>query len=93
MTILRRAHATGAGPNSPAVGLLINVATSVLFPILILQDQPSAAQLIGYGVSIPYNFVAIVGLWRAAEGYNGPAIHADLARSVTVMLMAALSLT
>jgi len=65
----------------------------VLFPILITQDQPSAALLIGYGVSLPYNFVAIVGVWRAAARYDGSAIHADLPRGVTVLLMAALSLT
>ncbi|WP_116134788.1 hypothetical protein [Tropicimonas sp. IMCC34043] len=75
------------------VGLLVNVATSLLFLILITQDQPWAALLIGYGVSLPYNFVAIVGVWRAAARYHGPAIHADLARGATVVLMAALSLT
>lgn len=76
-----------------AVGLLVNVATSALFLILIMQDLPWAALLIGYGLSLPYNVVAIVGVWRAAARYDGPAIHADLARGATVMLMAALSLT
>ncbi len=46
-----------------------------------------------YGVSLPYNVVAIVGVWRAAGRYDGPAIHADLARGATVLLMAVLSLT
>ncbi len=75
------------------VGLLVNIVTSVLFLILILQDLAWAALLIGYGVSLPYNVVATVGVWRAAVCYDGPAIHADLARGATVLLMATLSLT
>ena len=75
------------------VGLLVNVVTSVLFLILIMQDQAWAALLIGYGVSLPYNVVATTGVWRAAVRYDGPAIYADLARGATVLLMAALSLT
>jgi len=75
------------------LGLLVNVVTSVLFLILITQDLVWAALLIGYGVSLPYNTVAVVGVWRAAACYDGPAIHADLARGATVALMAALSLT
>jgi hypothetical protein len=75
------------------VGLLVNIVTSVLFLVLIMQDLAWAALLIGYGLSLPYNFVATVGVWRAAVRYDGPAIHADLARGATVLLMAALSLT
>lgn len=75
------------------VGLLVNVVTSVLFLILITQDLAWAALVIGYGVSLPYNAVAVVGVWRAAARYDGPAIHADLARVATVVLMMALSLT
>jgi hypothetical protein len=75
------------------VGLLVNIVTSVLFLILIIQDLAWAALLIGYGVSLPYNVVATVGVWRAAVRYDGAAIHADLARGATVLLIAALSLT
>ena len=75
------------------IGLLVNVVTSVLFLIFIMQNLAWAALLIGYGVSLPYNVVATVGVWRAAVRYDGPAIHADLARGATVLLMAALSLT
>jgi len=31
--------------------------------------------------------------WRAASRYDGPTMHADLARGATVALMAVLSLT
>lgn len=74
-------------------GLMVNIITSVLFLILIMQDLAWAAFLIGYGVSLPYNVVATVGVWRAAVHYDGPAIHADLARCATILLMATLSLT
>ncbi|MFP4239988.1 MAG: hypothetical protein ACLFRZ_11875, partial [Rhodosalinus sp.] len=40
-----------------AVGLLVNIATSILFLMLVLQDQPLAGMLIGYGLSVPYNIV------------------------------------
>ena len=44
------------------VGLLVNIATSILFLVLILQEQPLAAMLVGYGLSVPYNIVATVGV-------------------------------
>jgi hypothetical protein len=75
------------------LGLLINVATSLLFLILIFQDLPLAALFAGYAVSVPYNIVATVGVWRSAARYPGPSLHADLARIVTVILMAALTVT
>jgi hypothetical protein len=75
------------------LGVLVNVVTSVLFLILITQDLAWPALVIGYGVSLPYNLVALVGVWRSAARYDGPVIHADLARGATVVLMATLSLT
>ena len=75
------------------VGLLVNIATSILFLVLILQDQPLVAVLVGYGISVPYNVVATVGVWRSAARYAGPSLHADLACIVSVILMAGLTLT
>ena len=76
------------------VGLLVNIATSILFLVLILQEQPAGpALLVGYGLSVPYNIVAIVGVFRSAARYDGPPLHADLARLASVLLMSALTLT
>lgn len=75
------------------IGILVNLVTSVLFLTLIMQDLAWAALMIGYGVSVPYNVVAVAGVWRAASRYDGPNIHADLARGATIVLMAALSFT
>lgn len=58
-----------------------------------MADQPLAAVLIGYGLSVPYNIVATVGVWRSAARYGGPSLYANLARIVTVTLMTGLTLT
>lgn len=74
-------------------GLLVNVTTSILFLVLITLDLPWLALAVGYGLSVPYNVVALVGVWRAAARYQGPGHHADLARGVSAILLAGLSLT
>ncbi len=74
-------------------GLLVNVTTSILFLVLITLDLPWIALVVGYGLSVPYNLVALVGVWRAAARYQGPGHHADLARGVSAILLVGLSLT
>jgi hypothetical protein len=74
-------------------GLLVNVTTSILFVILITNDLPVPALLVGYGLSVPYNIVAVVGVWRSAARHDGPKLKADLARWASVILMIVLSLT
>ena len=74
-------------------GLLVNVTTTILFVVLITNDLPVPALFVGYGLSLPYNFVAVVGVWRSASRHDGPAHHADLARGASVILMTVLSLT
>lgn len=75
------------------LGLLINIATSILFWMLLLRDQPVAALVAGYAVAVPYNVVATIGVWRSAARYEGPPLHADFARVATVILMTALTAT
>ena len=75
------------------VGLAINAATSALFLTFITLDLPWVALLCGYAPSIPYNVVAVVGVWRSAGHYNGPAIHAEAARIVTIAVMLLLTVT
>lgn len=74
------------------IGLIVNVSSTILFLVLITLDQPWAALLVGYALSVPYNIVAVVGVWRSGARYQGPSIHADLARGASVVLMAVLSL-
>ena len=75
------------------IGLLVNLTTSALFLALITADWPRAALFVGYALSVPYNVVAVVGVWRSAARYQGPPSHAELARIATVILMLLLSIT
>lgn len=75
------------------IGLAVNLTTSVLFLALISVERPWAALLAGYGFSVPYNVLAVVGVWRSASHYRGPAAHADLARMATLGVMLLLSIT
>lgn len=75
------------------VGLTVNLTTSLLFLVLISWDRPLAALFVGYALSVPYNVVALVGVWRSAARYEGERIHADLARIVSLVGMVLLSLT
>lgn len=75
------------------IGLLVNVTTSVLFLTMVVFDRPWAALLLGYALSVPYNLLATVGVWRSAARYQGPSSHADLARFTTLIVMFLLTLT
>ena len=76
-----------------SVGLTVNLITTLLFLVLISWDRPVAALFVGYALSVPYNVVALVGVWRSAARHQGERIHADLARIVTLVGMVLLSVT
>ncbi len=75
------------------IGLIVNMSSTLLFLVLITLDQPWVALFVGYVLSMPYNLLAVVGVWRSAARYQGPGIHADLARGVSLVLMTVLSVT
>ncbi|PWS38612.1 hypothetical protein DFH01_04880 [Falsiroseomonas bella] len=75
------------------VGLVVNLSTTLGFLVLIAQDRPIAALGVGYLVSVPYNILAAVGVWRAAAHYEGPPALAQAARLAVVIGMTVLSLT
>lgn len=72
-------------------GLMVNVLTGILLLVLIMWDQVLLALIFGKGLSLPYNLLALVGVWRAAAVYVGPAFHADLARGTVLVMMIILS--
>ena len=76
-----------------SIGLLVNLVTTLLFLTMITLDRLWAALLFGYALSVPYNVLATVGVWRSASRYQGPAVHADLARIATLILMLLLSVS
>lgn len=74
-------------------GLLVNISSSGLFLVLITLDLPWLALIAGYGLSVPYNLAVMVGVWRSADRYDGPALHANLARGASAALLIVLTLT
>jgi hypothetical protein len=74
-------------------GIAVNLTTSILFMVLVMTDRIVAAFVVGYALSVPYNVVVAVGVWRSAGRYEGERHWADLARIVTVVGMAVLSIT
>jgi hypothetical protein len=74
-------------------GLSVNIVTTLIFLILMMNDRMVAAFIVGYGLAIPYNLFATVGVWRSAARYEGERRWADLARIVTVTGMILLSLS
>lgn len=73
-------------------GLAVNGITTLLFLMLVAADRPIAAFLAGYALSVPYNVVVAVAVWRSADGFPGDPRWADLARIVTVVGMVLLSI-
>ena len=74
-------------------GLAINAASSALFLFLIVADRPVSAIIAGYALSVPYNVVVAVGVWRSAERHAGERRWADFARIITIVAMVLLSIT
>lgn len=74
-------------------GLIVNLASSAAFLLLMTADQLIAALVVGYGLSVPYNILVSVGVWRSADRYDGEPRWADLAKIATVAGMIFLSVT
>lgn len=74
-------------------GLTVNLATSALFLVLITAGHPIAALIVGYVLSVPYNVLVTVGVWRAAHRHTGDRRWAQAARLVTLIGMLILSVT
>ncbi|MGE0660568.1 MAG: hypothetical protein AB7F36_17185 [Reyranellaceae bacterium] len=74
-------------------GLLVNLGTSLGFYLLLTEDLTVPAMLVGYGLSLPYNFLVTVGVWRCASAHRGSRKVADLAKIVTLVGMIVLSAT
>ncbi len=75
------------------IGLVVNVLSSLLFLALVSNDRLLLALIVGYGCSIPYNIVALVGVWRAAERYGGDPALATAARIIAAIGLLLLSVT
>ncbi len=75
-------------------GLAVNIVTTLVFLALVMSDQRVAALVVGYGLAIPYNILAGVGVWRAADKYRGADRQLPrFARVVSLIGLTVLSLT
>jgi hypothetical protein len=74
------------------IALLVNATTSLLFLMLLTLGQTAAAFVAGYALSVPYNVVAAVGVWRSAARHPGPPGLAQAARLAATLWLALLSL-
>jgi hypothetical protein len=70
----------------------VNGTTTLLFLILLMNGLPLAALLAGHVVSVPYNILVAVGVWRSAGRYKGDPRLRTAARVVTVAGMLLLSI-
>jgi hypothetical protein len=68
-------------------GSLANLATTAGAFAILAADGPPAAALAVFLLPIPYNMLAVVGVWRSADRYDGPSERARLAK-VTVVAWA-----
>jgi hypothetical protein len=76
-----------------AIGaLLLNASTTLAFLLLIMAEWPLTALVANYAISVPYNIVAGVGVWRAAGRYAGNPQWATLARIASTAGLVVLSL-
>jgi hypothetical protein len=75
------------------IGLAVNVVTSLAFLALVSNDQLLLAFIVGYGCSIPYNVLALVGVWRSADRYGGDPALAGAARIIATVGLVVLTLT
>jgi hypothetical protein len=72
--------------------LVLNGTMTLLFLILLMNDFPLAALLAGHVVSVPYNILVAVGVWRSAGRYDGDPRLRTAARVVTTAGMLLLSI-
>ena len=72
--------------------IFVNLGTTALFLALVSAGYALAAWVIGYAISIPYNVLALVGVWRSADNFEGAEIWAHAARSVALIGLLAISI-
>ena len=74
-------------------GLILNIATSILFVVLVKTNASPWVLVPAYFLPVPYNLFMIVAVWRSAGRYQGPKQWAELARIGTVIGMLILTAT
>lgn len=66
-------------------GSLANLVTTILAFAVLAAGGAGLLALAVHLLALPYNVAAVVGVWRSAARYRGPAGRADLARAGVVV--------
>lgn len=74
-------------------GILVNGMTTALNLVLVTRDLPVTGLVVGYAISVPYNLLAMIGVWRASEVFNGDPGVAKGVRWLTVIIAVVLCVT
>jgi hypothetical protein len=74
-------------------GLAVNLSTSLLFLVFLMQGWTATALFVGYACSVPYNILVTIGVWRSAARASPGSALARIAPTVTLLGMVVLSLT
>jgi hypothetical protein len=65
-------------------GSLANLIATVAAFAVLAGNLPGIVALAIFLLPVPYNVVAVVGVWRSADRYRGPPVWANLARIAVV---------
>ena len=66
-------------------GLILNLATSTVSVILLLQDAPAAWFIAVHLLPLPYSVVTACGVWRSADNHAGRGSFATFSRVGVVL--------
>jgi len=66
-------------------GTLLNLLTTVASLGALAAGATGLVVIAVHFLALPYNLVAIVGVWRSAESYRGPAIWGYLSRAGVIV--------
>lgn len=68
-----------------AGGFVLNLATTILFVVLLSSEAPVPLSIAVFALPIPYNVFMLVSVWASAGTYQGSRLLADLARIAIVL--------
>jgi hypothetical protein len=71
-------------------GSLLNLLTTIAAFALLSAGAAIPLVVLAHLLPLPYNVLAVVGVWRSAANYRGDALWASLAR-VAVIIWAGLA--
>jgi hypothetical protein len=65
-------------------GVIFNVVATAVALFLVVLDAPIAIAIVVHLLPVPYSVLTMVGVWRSADHYPGPANTALLAKATVV---------